>query len=602
MAEKGEIVKRLGALRGEMKKTDLDAYFVFGTDPHMSEYPAARWKDRAWISGFTGSAGTVVITAEEAGLWTDVRYFLQAEKQLAGSGIRLFRQGEEGVPSPSQWLGSKLPPSATAGADGATLSLSKQRELKGQLAKYGILFRPTGDLIDRVWEDRPALPMDDIYQHDVRYAGADRRTKIGALREALEREQWEYQFLASLADIAWLFNLRGSDIDYNPLFLSFALVGREEVYLAVGQEKISTELVSLLEEEGVSLVPYEQVGELLGGKLEKRHRVAFDPDTTNSLLASIIAERGVAVERMNLTTEMKAVKSSTELAGFRRAMVKDGVAMTQFLYWLSRVWETGNLTEISIGEALAGFRSRQDGFMGESFNSIVGFREHGAIIHYSADEESSSRIDGPGLILIDSGGHYLDGTTDITRTVALGEPDEQQREDYTIVLKAHISLAMARFPRGSRGFQLDSIAKSKLWERGMQYTHGTGHGVGFFLNVHEGPQSISARLIDVPLVPGMVCSNEPGVYREGQYGIRIENLVHVREAFSTPFGDFFDFETLTLCPLDRKLIVPQLLSIEQLEWVNEYHRRVFEVLAPRLGEEERRWLEEETLPIGCEAC
>lgn len=597
MAEQGEIAKRIADLRKEMEKADLDAYFVFGTDPHMSEYPAARWKDRAWISGFTGSAGTVVITADEAGLWTDARYFLQAEKQLAGSGIRLFRQGVEGVPCPSEWLGSKLSPSATAGADGATLSLSKQRELKGQLAKFGILFRPTEDLVDRIWEDRPVLPMEDIYQHDVRYAGADRREKITSLREALREVQCEYQFLASLADIAWLFNLRGSDIAYNPLFVGFALIGQDDAYLAVDREKMSVELISLLEEEGVSLVAYGEVGDLLKEQLQKNDRVALNPDTTNSLLGSIIAGRAATVERSDLTSEMKAVKSTVEIEGIRRAMVKDGAAMVEFLYWLSHAWEAGSLTEISVGEALAGFRSRRDGFMGESFNPIVGFRDHGAIIHYSADEESSSTIDGPGLMLIDSGGQYLDGTTDITRTVALGEPDEQQREDYTIVLKAHVSLAMARFPRGTRGFQLDGIAKSKLWERGMQYTHGTGHGVGFFLNVHEGPQSISARLVDVPITPGMVCSNEPGVYREGRYGIRIENLVHVREAFSTPFGDFFNFETVTLCPFDRKLIVPQLLSIEQLEWVNDYHRRVFESLSSHLGQDERRWLEEQTDPI-----
>lgn len=592
-----EIDARLKALRQEMQNEHLDAYFIFGTDPHMSEYVAERWKDREWISGFTGSAGTVVVTAEAAGLWTDSRYHLQAEQQLDGSGITLFKEGLPGVPSIQEWIAQQVAPGATAGADGSTLSLEKERSLKSGLAKYGIIFRSTPDLLDRVWTDRPAVPQEDIFQHDVKYAGADRRWKIEQVQKALETLKCDFLFLSSLSDIAWLCNLRGNDIAYNPLFVGYALIGLDSVFLAVDQGKLSDELASLLEEEGIRLVPYASVADLLQEQIRENERVAFDPAVTSSKLAAILHRYGSPVERMDVTTEMKAIKGQTEIEGLRHAMVKDGAAMVQFLYWISHAWEAGNLTELSIGEALPAFRSRQDGFMGESFHPIVGFRDHGAVIHYSATEESSYTVDGPGLLLVDSGGHYLDGTTDITRTIALGEPDQQQREDYTTVLKGHIDLAMARFPEGTRGFQLDTKARAPLWDRGMQYGHGTGHGVGFFLNVHEGPQRISTHPVDVAIQPGMVSSNEPGLYREGRYGIRIENLILSRELFTTPFGNFFGFESLTLCPLDPKLIDPQLLTPEQVDWVNSYHRRVCEALSPHLGRDERSWLEQQTSPI-----
>jgi len=597
MSGERAIIRRLSALREEMRRENLDAYILFGTDPHMSEYAAPRWCDRQWISGFSGSAGTVVVTADSAGLWTDSRYHLQASLQLKGTGIELFKEGLSGVPGLAEWLGGTLPTASVVGASGWTLSLTRQRSLKSQLGVYGILFRPAEDLLDRIWTDRPSLPSQDIYQHDKKYAGLSRADKIEAVREALGKRNADYQFIASLSDIAWLFNLRGSDIAYNPLFISYALIGRKDVYLALQREALSDELASLLEEEGIILLEYGAVEDLLQEVPDKDSRLVFDPDTVNSTLADIIIGTCFPVEQADVTSSLKAVKNNVEIAGIHSAMVKDGVAMVQFLHWLSTSRDHANLTELSLGETLRQFRSRQAGFIGESFNPIIGFRDHGAVIHYSADEESAYPIDQAGMLLIDSGAHYLDGTTDITRTIILGEATPQQREDYTTVLKGHIELARARFPEGTRGFQLDTLARRPCWERGMQYSHGTGHGVGFFLNVHEGPQSISTRLIDVVIQAGMLCSNEPGIYREGQYGIRIENLIIAKELFATPFGTFYGFETVTLCPLEPKLIEARLLSPEQRQWVNEYHAGVFSALSPHLNQEERQWLKEVCKPL-----
>lgn len=591
------IQERLSALRAEMNSDQVDAYLVFGTDPHMSEYVAERWRDRAWISGFTGSAGTVVCTASKAGLWTDSRYYLQAAQELEGTGIVLFRQGEADVPGICEWLGRKLPKGAVVGSYGWTISAELFRDTQQQLALYGLELRATDDLLDRIWNGRPEMPVEDVYQHDIRYAGQSRQDKINRVQQRLWNVKADYQLLSSLSDIAWLFNLRGNDIKYNPLFLSYALIGKEDVHLCVDRQKLSEELTSLLEEEGIKLAPYSAVEELLSTILRTESRVVYDPAAVSYALAFQIASSAQPVEQKDVTTRMKAVKNPTEIEGSKNALVKDGVAMVQFLYWLQHSWQHGSLNEVSVGNALPQYRSRQAGFMGESFHPIVGFRDHGALIHYSADEDSAYELDGDGLLLIDSGAHYLDGTTDITRTVALGEVTPQQREDYTTVLKGHINLASARFPQGTRGIQLDSIAKHTLWKRGLCYGHGTGHGVGCFLNVHEGPQSISSKMIDADLEPGMLNSNEPGLYREGAYGIRIENLILTIEQFETPFGRFYGFETITLCPLEPKLIDPDLLTAQQRDWVNGYHHSVCSVLSPYLNTEERRWLEEQTAPI-----
>ena len=591
------IPERLTALRKEMATGQIDAYLIFGTDPHMSEYVAERWRDRAWISGFTGSAGTFVCTSEKAGLWTDSRYYVQAAGELEGSGITLFRQGEAHVPGICEWLGQELPQEAVVGADGWTISAELYRSFQQQLGVYGLELHASEDLIDRIWDERPGLPGEDIYQHDLRHAGRSRQEKLEQLQQHLQELKADYQLLSALSDIAWLFNLRGGDIKYNPLFLSYALIGKEGVHLCVDRGKLSEELSSLLEEEGIKIAPYQKVEELIQSTIRPDERVLYDPSTVSYALAEQVRWYARPVEKNDITTEMKAIKSSVEIEGIRNAMVKDGVAMVQFLYWLRHSWERGRLNEVSVGDALPQFRSRQPGFMGESFHPIVGFRDHGAVIHYSANASTAYELDGDGLLLIDSGAHYLDGTTDITRTVCLGEATAQQREDYTNVLKSHINLAMARFPQGTRGVQLETFAKYSMWNRGLNYAHGTGHGVGCFLNVHEGPQSISSRLVDAVLKPGMFNSNEPGLYRENAYGIRIENLILTGEQFETPFGRFYGFETLTLCPLEPQLIEPALLNAEQLQWVNDYHHKVYTLLSPELKAEERRWLEQQTAVI-----
>ncbi len=591
-----EIGERLDTLRTEMRREGYSAYLIFGSDPHMSEYPAARWNDRAWISGFTGSAGTVAVTRETAGLWTDFRYYLQAEGELSGSGIWLFKTGEPETPGLTEWLSTQLEEGATVGAAAETMSVEQSRRFTRELEARGLEFRAVPDVLDRAWKDRPDYPEEPVFQHDIRYAGKDRGNKLSRVRETMAEENADLQILATLDDIAWLFNMRGSDIAYNPLFIAYAFVWREQAELFADRRKFSKELLDLLEEEGIAIRPYEEVFEA-AGSIPSGMRVLIDPAAVNRALFDRLPGTVTIRERPNPTTEFKAHKEQAEIEGIRSAMRKDGTAMVKFLYWLSHAALYGTQNEVSIAEQLREYRSMQPGFMGESFASIVAFRDHGAVVHYSPTPDSAYTIEGEGVLLIDSGGHYLDGTTDITRTVAVGETSPQQREDYTTVLKGHIRLATTTFPRGTRGVQLDVCAREPLWNRGLNYGHGTGHGVGYFLNVHEGPQSISQRLRDATVDPGMVSSNEPGLYRPGEYGIRIENLILTVSRFATPFAEFYGFETLTLCPLERKLIEPSMLDTAERDWINAYHRWVWEELSPRLEESERHWLEEQTTPL-----
>ncbi len=579
-----------------MEREGYEAYLIFGTDPHMSEYVAERWHDRSWISGFTGSAGTLIITFEDAILFTDPRYHLQGKRQLEGGPFRLVKDGLHDSPSLDALVGAIVAAGSTVAAAASTISIAYKRSLQTGLSEYGISFFTGGDLIDRIWEDRPGCPKDWVYQHDVSYTGLSRGAKLSLVREALSRRGGDLQLISSLDDIAWLFNLRGSDIEYNPLFLSYALVGTEEFFLFVDREKLSEDLTSLLAEDGVELRPYEDVFSHME-QLAAGTTVVLAPEKTNCALAASIPDSCRIVEKSDVTSFLKARKNEVECRGIREAMRKDGVAMVRFLHWLDHAWERGGEDEYSIGWQLREFRSRMPGFMGESFSPIVGFRDHAAIMHYSAEKETAYRVDDEGILLIDSGGHYLDGTTDITRVVAFGEVTELQRSDYTAVLKAHIAMASVTFPEGTNGMQVDALARKPMWELGLNYGHGTGHGVGFFLNVHEGPQKISYRYVKTVLEAGMVNSNEPGLYREGSHGIRIENLVLTKELFSTPFGKFFGFETLTACPLERKLIDARLLSRAELEWVDAYHRWVHTLLAPDLEESERRWLAEKTAPL-----
>ncbi len=591
------INKRLEKLRVVMKEQGIDAYIVNGSDPHNSEYPPLRWKTRSWLTGFTGSAGTVVVTLDKAGLWTDSRYFLQAEKELQGSGITLFRMGLSGVPPYGEWLTQSLFDTQVVSSDAFTTTLEEQYRLEKEFSVKGIQYIPGEDLLNRIWEDRPPLPQAEIFQLDTKYCGKDRKTKLNDIRTVMDGEKAGLFLVSSLSDIAWVLNLRGSDVPYNPLFLAYLLIGKENTVLFTGVEKVSAELKDTLLEDGIQVRPYQSVQKYIAGL--DAGCVMFSPQSTSVGMASLFQKRGrdrwQVVKKPDCTVEMKAVKNQVELAGVRNAMKKDGAALVRFMKWLEEKWPVPGLDEILVAEKLTKMRSMQDGFMGPSFETIAGFNDHGAIVHYGAKPESAYALDRPGFLLLDSGGQYLDGTTDITRVIPIGgKRDSNVKRDYTLVLKGHIDLARMQFPEGTTGIQLDTVARRSLWMEGKNYLHGTGHGVGHFLTVHEGPESISTRQPSAALKPGMIISDEPGLYREGKYGIRIENLFTVVAAEKTEFGQFYNFETLSLAPYERSLIDTGLLTEAQLKWVNAYHEKVYMLLSPLLTKDEREWLKTRT--------
>jgi Xaa-Pro aminopeptidase len=614
-----DVREKLRSLRKLMTEKGIDAYIIPGTDPHMSEYLADRYKTREFISGFTGSAGTVVVTRDKAGLWTDSRYYLQAADQLEGSGIELFKSGLPGVPSHTAWIASELAASGkgydsdrsvagydrSVGYDGMTLSEGDIRDLEKVLSPKGIGLSDAGDLLDPFWERRPSLPDFPVYEHGTGYAGESRGEKLARMREEMARRDIDYHLIASLDDIAWLLNLRGSDVSYNPLFYAYLVAGRSEVLLFIDRKKVKDPLASLLEAEGIRILPYAEVFpfvkalDTLVPARSGRLRLSLNPDRVCAALYSAIPASIRIVDAVSPVTLFKAVKNESQIRCLKNAMKKDGAALVRFLIWLEDALRDTDLpvTERTVQERLKEFRAEQPDFVGESFTTIAGFNHHGAIVHYAVTDETDIPISGDGLLLIDSGAHYLDGTTDITRVVICGKARKEQIRDYTLVLKGHIALASAVFPEGTRGYQLDAFARLPLWREGLSYGHGTGHGIGFFLNVHEGPQSISVHPRDVAIEPGMVTSDEPGVYREGGYGIRIENLILSYEKEETSFGRFFAFETLTLCPYERRLIDPLLLSSQERDWVNSYHLRVYQELSPFLSEAERKWLQEKTSAV-----
>ena len=591
-----EIRKRLDALRSLMAERGLDAYVVPSSDPHQSEYPPDHWQQRAWISGFTGSAGTVVVTAERAGLWTDFRYYLEAEQALAGTGIELFRMGEAGVPDYPQWLAGELARGGCVGFDELCVSLATARRLEAELAPAGVDVAPGDDLIGQIWLDRPPLPNRPVIVHDVRFAGQSRGEKLSILRERMEELGADYHLISTLDDIAWLLNIRGSDVPYNPVTVSHMLVGRSRATLYVNEAQLGSDVRTELEGAGITIRPYT---EALAGvsAVDASSTVIISPEQVSTGFVRALPEGVRTVERTNITTHGKAKKNAVELDHLRTAMVRDGVAMVRFLHWLAGSVGEEEVTELSAAERLRELRSRGEQFVSEAFRTITSYRGHGAIVHYSADESTSARLEPAGIYLVDSGAQYYDGTTDITRTVALGEPTEQARRDFTLVLKAHIGLATLRFPVGTNGHMIDVVCREHLWRERMNYGHGTGHGVGFFLNVHEGPMRISQHPNDVALEPGMVVSNEPGIYRNDQYGMRTENLIAVVEDETTEFGTFLRFETLTLCPIDRSLIDASLLTRGERSWLNDYHRRVRERLLGHLEGETARWLEAACAPL-----
>lgn len=589
------IQKRVAALRSEMKNLGLDALYISGTDPHASEYLSERWQTRSYISGFTGSFGIVVITSDEAVLWTDTRYFIQAEKQLESSGIAMQKLRVPGAVPPEMWLAKKLVAKNIVGIDTQTISVSGFRNLNSALAKKNIELIATPDLFEIIWEDRPQFPSDVIFNFDTNFTGLSRKEKQIQITEKLDSVNAEFHVITMLDELAWQFNLRGSDIKFNPVFMGFGLVGKNENYLFVNQAKIPVELVKSLENDEVSVKDYNEFYLFLTEI--KDRRILLDPLTANYKVFQELNKNNEIIEETSLISKSKALKNETELKGFRTAMLKDGIALVEFLFWLKSNIGKKEISEYEVGRKLNEFRSKQSNFRGESFPPIVGYKHHGAIVHLSVGPDDALELKQEGILLFDSGGQYLDGTTDITRTVALGKVSELQKRDFTLVLKGMISLTLAEFPLGTKGCHLDVLARQPLWENGLNYGHGTGHGVGHFLNVHEGPMAIRQEFNEHIIEPGMVMSNEPAFYREGEYGIRTENMMVCVEKEKTQFGQFLGFETLTLCPIDTTLIIPELLTEKEKTWLNDYHREVNKLLKPILTNELHGFLDELTIKI-----
>lgn len=570
----------------------IDAFIIPSTDPHLSEYVAPHWKSREWISGFTGSAGTVVVTNKEAGLWTDSRYFLQAAQQLEGTEIKLYKEMLPETPCITTFLSTQLAPGSTVGIDGKMFSAEEVEKMKAELQKSHIEIKSIPDPLEKLWTDRPAMPEAPAYIYETKYAGKSSREKMAVIREELKKQNAKAVFLSALDEIAWTLNLRGSDVHCNPVVVSYLLIEEEEAHYFIHPQKITKEVTDYLKDTGVSLHAYGEVESYLA-KMEVES-LLIHPGKTNYAMYSAVNPLCKILHGVSPVTLLKAIRNEQEIAGIHAAMQRDGVAMVKFLKWLEEAVPAGNETEISVDKKLHGFRAEQALYMGESFDTIAGYKAHGAIVHYEAMPETDIPLKPEGFLLLDSGAQYLDGTTDITRTIALGELTEEEKTDYTLILKGHIALAMAQFPAGTRGAQLDVLARMPIWQRGMNFLHGTGHGVGHFLNVHEGPQSIRMNENPVTLQAGMLTSNEPGVYKAGSHGIRTENLVLVVSAGEGMFGEYLKFETVTLCPICKKGIIRELLNAEEIAWLNDYHQTVYEKLAPSLNSEEQAWLKEAT--------
>ena len=592
---KQSIKERIQALRMTFRPNNIKAFIIPSTDPHLSEYVAPYWMSREWISGFTGSAGTAVILMDKAGLWTDSRYFLQAEKELEGSGITLYKEMLPETPSITKFLCQNLKPGESVSIDGKMFSVQQVEQMKEDLAPYQLQVNLFGDPLKNIWKDRPSMPDAPAFIYDVKYAGKSCGEKVAAIRTELKKKGIFALFLSSLDEIAWTLNLRGSDVHCNPVIVSYLLVTQDEVVYFISPEKITQEVNEYLQEQQVSLRKYDEAESFLNSFTGEN--ILIDPKKTNYAIYSAINPACKVVRGESPVTLLKAIRNEQEIAGIHHAMQRDGVALVKFLKWLEASVLSGKETELSEDRKLHEFRAAQPLYMGESFDTIAGYKEHGAIVHYSATEESDVTLQSKGFLLLDSGAQYLDGTTDITRTIALGELTEEEKTDYTLILKGHIALAMAKFPAGTRGAQLDVLARMPIWSHGMNFLHGTGHGVGHFLSVHEGPQSIRMNENPIVLQPGMVTSNEPGVYKAGSHGIRTENLTLVCKDKEGMFGEYFKFETITLCPICKKGIIKEMLTAEEVKWFNDYHRTVYEKLSPSLNEEEKKWLLEATKAI-----
>jgi Xaa-Pro aminopeptidase len=586
--------EKIALLRQKMAENNIDAFIVYSADPHMSEYLPAEWQERSWLSGFTGSAGFVVITKDKAGLWTDGRYFVQAPIELEGSGIDLFKDGMDGTPNYIDWIISEIPENGTVAVNALATSNSNWELLQEKLSAKGknLVDLP---LLKEVWKDRnTGAPKNPIFVHPIERAGKSVADKLSDIRQKMEEVEASVHIISSLDDVAWTLNLRGSDVQSNPVFLGYIILTKNETKFFVDLEKLDTDAREQMQECWVKVLPYEQFFEEL--QSYKDEKVLISPNS-NQAIFEALKDQNTFIKAAVPGNLMKAIKNETELEGFRTVMQRDGVAMVKFLYWLTHQAGKEEMTEFSIGEKLRGFRAEGKNFVGESFGSIVGYRENGAIMHYSAKSEGSKEVTNQDTILVDSGGQYLEGTTDITRTLALGTASDEFRHNATLALKGLIQLSMVKFPKGTRGVQLDAFARLALWMEGKDYNHGTGHGVGSFMNVHEGPQNIRKDMNMQQLIPGMVVSNEPGFYYDYHYGIRHENLIAVREVETTDFGTFYDFETLTICPFDRNIIATELLTEPEKNWLNEYHQWCREKLENDLEGEVKDWFLDQIKPL-----
>lgn len=589
---KEEIAKRLTALRDAMKQAGIAAIIIPQTDPHQSEYLADHWQARRYFSGFTGSAGSLVVTAESALLWTDSRYFIQAAAQLDGTGIELMKEGLPDTPDIISYLTRNLSPGATIGIDGWLFSTDAVAAMSASLTAKGLKLRTDFDPVDALWTDRPALPQAPIFVHDIKYAGRSAADKIA---DILAKTDADAVFVSALDEIAWTLNIRSRDVQCNPVATAYLYISGDGSVLLTDPAKVTPETAAHLQANGVKVAPYSTVGDFIAS-LPANTAVLAEPAKTSQAVATALGDR--MVKGVSPIAMFKACKNDAQIRGTRSAMERDGVAMVKALMEIERMMQAGEeLTEMGIAALLTRLRSEGELYFDDSFDTIAGFRDHGAIAHYSATPDTDATLSPDGLLLIDSGAQYLDGTTDITRTISLGNPTELQRHDFTLVMKGHIALASMVFPAGTTGHQLDAIARQFLWKEGLSYLHGTGHGVGHFLNVHEGPQSVRLNHVPTPLTPGMITSNEPGLYREGIHGIRCENLVLTIPAMTTDFGEFLRFETLTLCPFDRSLFDLSLMSDTEIEWVNTYHATVRERLTPMLTPGQAQWLADKTAPL-----
>jgi Xaa-Pro aminopeptidase len=588
-------LERLAQIRAAMKSQGIDAYIIPSSDPHISEYLPERYKCIAWVSGFTGSAGTLVITQDFAGLWTDARYFVQANEQLAGTGFELVKLKTQGAAEYADWLSEQIEEGAQVAFDGNLASLLVAHTVKSILEPLQIKVNGHVDLLSAIWNDRPELPQVKAFLLDESTTGQSTTSKLAAVRQILAKARVESHFISSLDDVAWLLNIRGQDVPCNPVVLSFVYLSQDKAILFIADGKLSPEDIAILNSQGVEIADYEAALEFV--KNIDTASIVIDPKRTCFAIYDSIPSSVKIVEKINPSTSLKAIKNEVEINHIRQTMINDGVAMTKFFKWLEEAIGQEELSEISIAEKLQGFRAEQDGFVDVSFSTIAGYLDHGALPHYHATEQSNYTLKPEGLLLVDSGGQYKTGTTDITRVISLGNITQEEKDDYTIVLKGTIEGSQAIFPVGSKGYQIDAITRRPIWATLRNYGHGTGHGIGFFLNVHEGPHVFNPTPTDIAIEEGMITSIEPGLYREGKHGIRIENLVLAKKHDNSIFGDFMNFETLTICYIDTDLVNKDLLGQDHIDWLNDYNQFVFDKLSPHLTTAEASWLANKTKAI-----